>query len=367
MEKVLIIAYNDLNNSGVPNVIYQTILALHDEHRFDVLVFGDDDYYYQRLRSEGVNINLIKYIDEKPKSKIGRLFWRFFKRPRNHYLFMKKLLYKNDYCAVHSFKEYDCWPFFKAATEAGIKKRIFHCNVNLTIDKSAKDRFLKYRNRRLSLKYANIFIGVSELSCINAFGKKPYTVLCNAYDDQRYNMSVDNLLRDDELVITQVASYGDNKNQLFSLQVLKELKNLVDVVKLNLVGAYGMTRYYHSLIDYVKTNNLVDNVSFIDRNDNVTAVYKRTTFVIIPSLKEGFSLVAIEAQACGIEVIASSSIPREIDCGGVTFLRLSKGPSLWAKEIYDKYLKKRNIRVPFEIDKFTFKNFKTSLKGIYNS
>ena len=87
MKRVLIIAYNDLNNSGVPNVIYQTIKALHEQCSFDVLIFGDDEYYYQKLCSEGVNINLIKYIDNKPQGKLARLFWWFFKMPHNHYLF----------------------------------------------------------------------------------------------------------------------------------------------------------------------------------------------------------------------------------------------------------------------------------------
>ena len=103
MERALIIAYNDLNNSGVPNVIYQTIKTLHDQYSFDVLVFRDDDYYCQKLHKKGIDINLIKYNEEKPKGKLGRLFWWFYKSPHNHYLFMKKLLKENNYSIIHSF------------------------------------------------------------------------------------------------------------------------------------------------------------------------------------------------------------------------------------------------------------------------
>ena len=331
MKKVLIIAYNDLNNSGVPNVIYQTIKALHKEYSFDVLVFGNDDYYRQKLRNEGIEINLIRYIEKKPKSKLARVFWWFYKRPRGHYLFTKKLLKENAYLVVHSFKEYDCWSFFKAAKKAGINKRIFHCSVNLAIDKKAKDKFLKYRNRRLSLRYANVFVGVSELSCKNAFRNKKYTVL----------------------------------NQLFSLQVLKELKKLHENTRLNLVGASGITPYCQKLIDYVKTNDLEKDVSFIDKSDSVERIYEKTTFVIIPSLREGFSLVAIEAQACGIELFASSNVPKEIDCGGAMFIELSKGPVFWAKEIYDKYLHEGNVRALLETNIFSFNRFKADLVTLY--
>lgn len=106
-------------------------------------------------------------------------------------------------------------------------------------------------------------------------------------------------------------------------------------------------------------------VSFIDKIDSVEKIYEKTTFVIIPSLREGFSLVAIEAQACGIEVFASSNIPREIDCGGTTLIDLSRGPVFWAKEIFDAYLKKGNVRSSFETNRFSFEKFKTSLINLY--
>ena len=117
MKKALIIAYNDLNNSGVPNVIYQVIKALHNDYSFDVLIFDDDNYYCQKLLKEKVDVKLIKYLDQKPNGKISRLLWWFYKRPHNHYLFMKQLLKKESYSVIHSFKEYYSWPFFKAAKD----------------------------------------------------------------------------------------------------------------------------------------------------------------------------------------------------------------------------------------------------------
>ena len=365
MKKALIIAYNDLNNSGVPNVIYQTIKALHEQYSFDVLVFGDDDHYYQKLKNEGINIRLIKYIDKKPRSTISRLLWWFYKMPHNHFVYMKKLLKENNYDVIHSFKEYYSWPFFKAAKNAKIEKRILHRNINPEKPKQLVIKVLESKNRRLSIKYSSDLVGVSEVSCKNAFGNNKYTVLYNSYYESKYNNDVKNKLLNDELVITQVASYSDNKNQLFSLQVLKELKKIHDNIKLNLVGASEKIPYYQSLIDYVHINNLEDSVSFIDRSDTVEKIYEKTTFVIIPSLREGFSLVAVEAQACGMDVFASSSIPKEVDCGGVNFLDLSKGPDYWAKEIYKKFLSQHNLRSFYGTSKFSFERFKRELENLY--
>lgn len=365
MKKVLIIAYNDLNNSGVPNVIYQTIRALHNEYAFDILIFKDDEYYYQKLLKEGIEVNLIKFKENKPNGQIARLFWWFHKVPKQHYLFMKQLLKENDYSVIHSFKEYYSWPFFKAAKEAGINKRILHRNINPEQPKQISIRLLEKKNRRLSIKYASDLVGVSESCCKNAYKNHEYTVLYNCYDEQKYNINVKNKLNDDELVLTQVGSYSENKNQLFSLQVLKELLKLHKNTKLNLVGVNGMTPYYQKLIKYVKNNNLENSVSFIERSDSVEKIYEKTTFVVIPSIREGFSLVAIEAEACGIKVFASSSIPKEVDYGGVEFYDITKSCNYWSKEIYNTFLKQKNNRVSYNTSRFSFLEFQKNLWNLY--
>ena len=365
MKKALIIAYNDLNNSGVPNVIYQTIRALHDEYSFDILIFKDDEYYYQKLLNKGIKVNLIKYKENKPNGQIARLFWWFHKMPKKHFLFMKQLLKENDYSVIHSFKEYYSWPFFKAAKEAGVNKRILHRNTNPEEPKQLSIKLLEKKNRRLSIKYASDLVGVSKLSCKNAFKKHKYTVLYNCYDEQKYNTDVKNKLNDNELVLTQVGSYSENKNQLFSLQILKELLKLHRNTKLNLVGANGMTPYYQKLIKYVKDNNLENSVSFIERSDSVEKIYEKTTFVIIPSFREGFSLVAVEAQACGIHVFASSSLPKEANCCGVNLYELARGSEYWGKGIYNFYLKQKNERTVYSTSSFTFAEFQKNLYNLY--
>ena len=365
MKKALIIAFNDLNNSGVPNVIYQTIRALHNDYAFDILLFEEDDYYYRKLLNEGINVNIIKYIDDKPNGRLARLFWWFHKMPKQHHLFMKQLLKDNEYSVVHSFKEYFSWPFFKAAKKAGISKRILHRNINPESPTKLIIRLLENKNRRLSIKYASDLVGVSELCCKNAYKNHKYTVLYNCYDEQKYNMNVKNKLNDNELVLTQVGSYSENKNQLFSLQVLKELLKLHTNTKLNLVGANAMTTYYQKLIDFAKDNNLENNVSFIERSDSVEKIYENTTFVLIPSIREGFSLVAVEAQACGIHVSASSSLPKEVNLGGVKFYDLTKGSNYWSKEIYNSFLIEKNNRMSYNASSFTFTEFQKNLNNLY--
>ena len=312
MKRALIIAYNDLNNSGVPNVIYQTVRALHSEYAFDILIFKDDNYYYQKLLKEGIKINLIKYKEEKPNGKIARLFWWFYKMPKQHYLFMKQLLKENDYSVIHSFKEYYSWPFFKAACEAGIQKRIFHSNVDLKRDSNSKHKLLNARNLRLSIKYASSLVGVSRFCCERSFGKKNYLVLHNSYDENRFKFSDATELSDNDFVISQVGTFNENKNQLFSLKITEKIKGKYPNIKLNLIGGDSKLLYCKELKNYMHSHDLDKNASLIEKCENVEDYYKNSSLIIIPSYSEGLSLVAIEAQACGVSVFASSSVKHSL-------------------------------------------------------
>jgi L-malate glycosyltransferase len=56
-----------------------------------------------------------------------------------------------------------------------------------------------------------------------------------------------------------------------------------------LVISYGLSKY----------------IKFIGHHDNISSIYSRNEVVIIPSISEGFGLVAVEAMAAGRVVIAS--------------------------------------------------------------
>ena len=366
MKKALIIAYNDLNNSGVPNVIYQTVRALHNEYDFDILVFEEDEYYFEKFQKEGIKVNLIKYKAEKPNGKIARLFWWFHKMPKQHYLFMKQLLKENNYLVIHSFKEYYSWPFFKAAKEAGITTRILHRNINRECPRQLSIKLLQKKNRRLSLKYASRLVGVSDLCCKNAFGNRKYVVLYDCYDEQKYNLNVKNKLGNNDLVLTHVASINENKNQLFSAMILKGLLMLHKNTRLNIVGADGLSSYYEKVIEYIKCNDLDKNVSVIEKNDCVEKIFEKTTFAILPSFNEGLSLTTLEAQACGIMVFASSNLTKEVDCGCVKFLSLDDGPKKWAECIFEFFITNKNKRFDRNVEKFSFDSFKDNLKTLYD-
>ena len=77
------------------------------------------------------------------------------------------------------------------------------------------------------------------------------------------------------------------------------------------------------------------NVAFSRRVANMSQVYRQASLLLVPSIwKEGFGMVAIEAQCHGIPVIASErgGLPESVGPGGI-LIRDFLDPGKWAEEI----------------------------------
>ena len=85
------------------------------------------------------------------------------------------------------------------------------------------------------------------------------------------------------------------------------LKNRVRVVICGGLSGSGLNRP-ESLVSLVKELDLLENVIFLapSSREKLTSVYRASTLVAVPSYSESFGLVAIEAQACGVPVIATN-------------------------------------------------------------
>lgn len=358
--RALIVAYNGLGNSGVPNLILQVVKSLYDKYDFDVLVFDDSDYYYGELKKYGGRV--IKYNDVRAKTKIGRITNYLFKRDKKYYEFCKALILENNYTSLHSFKESDSAPFFKAAKDCNVEKIIYHCTVIQDGPKNPVKRALFKKKMRKSLELSNIRIGVSQKCCDIAFNKYTSYVLHNSYNESLYKYSDEHI--ESGIKLLHLSSFSNNKNQLFSADVLKHLTKLDANASLVFIGDSGDSTYKKKVIDFINKNDLKNNVSFLT-SDKIEEIIKNITFYILPSKKEGASIVTIESQALGFKIFASNTLSPDMDVGGCVFLDLKKGPSFWAKTIFEYYLKNGCKRIQYDMESFSSRHFKKDLRKIY--
>ena len=356
----LIIAYNGLGNSGVPNLIFQVVKALSSHYYFDILVFEDTNFYSEQLKSLGARI--ISFQEKRSKSKIRRIGEYFFRRDKNYYTFCKKLIKENGYDSVHSFKESDSAPFFQAAKECNVSKIIYHCTVIQDGPKNIFRRLIFKHRMRKSLKLSNIRIGVSEKCCKIAFHKFDSFILHNSYNENLYTYK--NVTPSSGLKLLHISSFSDNKNQFFSVKVLKYLCALDNSSSLVLIGDSGDAKYKNKVTQFIADNNLENNVLFA-RSSQINDIIQNISYYILPSKKEGASIVAIEAQAQGIRIFASDTLSPDMNVGGCTFLDLHKGPIHWARTIYDYYIQHGSERKRLHLESFSSAQFEKNIKDIY--
>ena len=76
------------------------------------------------------------------------------------------------------------------------------------------------------------------------------------------------------------------------------------------------------MIAKVKELGLTDRVTFCGKQDDVAQVISLADVMLLPSEKESFGLVALEAMACGVPTIGSNAggIPELITHGETGYL-----------------------------------------------
>ena len=362
-KKALIIAYNGLSKvGGVQNVIYQTILSLFDEFDFDVVVFNDDDYYLKKLRQKNIScVNTIRVSFPRKYNLFGASSRQYYM-----YKFAKKIFSKTEYDVVHSFKELDSWPFLKAAKKAGVPVRIIHNNVVHSFKFNnfhSKNRLIN--SKKKTLKYATSFVAASKHCGDILYGSKNYSIIYNTFDSSEYYIDNQKL---SYLSIVQVGIFCENKNQLFTLDVFEEIRKNRKDSFLTFIGYEVEPNYLNRMIEKINKENLTESVKIIDgRNEDAAKYVRQSSCLLVPSYFEGASIVAIEAQACGIPVFASTNVSNELNCGGLIRNNISRDNSkiVWSKVILDTFKEDVNQKRRYDLKRFLFETFKEKIGELY--
>lgn len=123
-----------------------------------------------------------------------------------------------------------------------------------------------------------------------------------------------------------------HKNPSFALEVAKECISRDSDVRLVMAGEGNKKRT--ELESKVKEWGLEEKVRLVGVRTDVPRLMLGSDLLLFPSLAEGLGMVAVEAQAAGLRVLASDTTPRECSVvpGLVKFLSLDLTARDWADE-----------------------------------
>lgn len=253
-----------------------------------------------------------------------------------------QLCKKRHYDIVHSnMNSLSFFPLL-AAWLGGCKIRILH---NHTIDNPIEGlrTFFKRILRPLSRLFANRYFACSQKAAEWMYGESALkygkvTIINNAIDLNKFafDSTKRQIIRkqlglEGDFVIGHVGRFVQTKNHEFLIDVFAEVLKSKPNAKLLLVGDGPLKKHIENKVAQL---GLVDKVIFTGVRNDVADLYNVMDVFLFPSLYEGLGMVAVEAQANGLPVIASIEVPREaILTNKVIFKKLDLPIKEWVNQI----------------------------------
>lgn len=109
-----------------------------------------------------------------------------------------------------------------------------------------------------------------------------------------------------DLLLGIVATVLPNKGHHFLIRALPKIRDAVPNVRLAIIGAELAAGYSEQLRREIMELNLEDHVSWAGRRTDIPAVMAALDVCVITSLAENLPMVALEAMAAGVPVVATS-------------------------------------------------------------
>lgn len=163
----------------------------------------------------------------------------------------------------------------------------------------------------------------------------------------------------DDFVYGFVGRITKDKGVNELIKAYMEVEKRISNTKLVFIGYFEKKNNLDDdLLDYTRNNN---NIIFINKVDNIEEYYPLFDVLVLPSYREGFGNVVIEAEAMGVPVIVSD-IPGPRDAMKNNFTGLLIPPKNITElsksmiEIKDIYRKKEYIKNCYEFVKKRFDN-----------
>lgn len=322
---------------GVSAVEYEWIKALKGRVSYDYALLDPDKSVPEKeaaVKELGCQIYPLRY--ESSSSLASH---------RNRERVLRDFLAQRHYDVVHIntdlLSRYDV---AKVAREAGVKKVIIHShNAMRDLHGIQKIPLVAKLERHLIGKYATDLAACSKEAAKWLFSSKDQAkvrIIHNGIDRAQYTFSKElrqNLraslgISDDTLVLGNIGRLAEQKNQLFLLDIFKEVTKLTKA-KLILIGSGDKEAEIRSKI---AQEELTDQVILVKATNQVPDYLFAMDVFVMPSLYEGLPMTLLEAQTSGLPCVISDVISAEMDFPGlIKRVKLTTSPAEWAKVVND--------------------------------
>lgn len=322
--------FTTLDNGGVESFLYNYYSKMdHNKIRFDFVVPCDDiGFLENKMIDFGGCVYHVAKFKVNPLKQINQL---------------NKIMKNGNYDVVHCHG-YKSILGIILAKKNGIKVRIMHSHMAYV-----KENFFSCLFRKIVVFIINR-LATDKFACgIDAakwlYGESDYNngsvkIINNAIDLKRFRYN--NVYRDEirselslnidnEILIGNIARLTEQKNQMYSLKIMKTLISEGYNAKLILVGN-GEDK--EKLVAECQKLNIVDSVYFLGVRTDISKILSALDVFILPSLYEGLPVVLAEVQASGLNCLVSSSVTKEISLtSNIEYLDLDNNVDQWIKEI----------------------------------
>lgn len=303
--------------------------------------------YYRNIDRNKIQFDLLYFIDNEPANTYlneieqlgGRVY--YISHPTNIPKYVKSLNvffneHKGEYLAIHIHEVYLTFLLAPIAHAHGLKV-ITHCHSTQFSDKSLR----AIRNRIACLGINKI--SDIRLACSNAAGTVLYsrnanfTVINNAIDIEKFAFNAEKRMKlraqlgvNDKVVIGHVGRFNKQKNHKFLIEIFYETQKILPSTVLLLIGRGPLESQVRAQVARL---NLQDKVIFMGQRRDVSDLYNAMDIFLLPSLFEGLPVVAVEAQANGLQCLLSDRITDEVAIDRISFVSISSGASEWCNRI----------------------------------
>lgn len=272
----------------------------------------------------------------------GKHFFRYCRA-------LYRVLKEGDYDIVHSHELFHSGMVLLTARLAGVKHRFVHAHNWMEGNDPKAKKGLKRRlyNRvmqRLIQWNATDFVACSTLAGNFLYGEKitkqsNYHLVYNSVDTSRFldryeQEESGEFCGDGWINVIQIGRFTPVKNQLFTVEIARELKRRGRKIRFLCAGNTGGD-YDEAVKARIAEYGLEERMLLLGMRRDIDVLMRKSSAFLLPSLYEGMPLVLIEAQASGLPCVTADTYSREVDfgIGTVDWLKLEDGVSVWADAV----------------------------------